>query len=413
MGRALLLVAASSLAGLTAGCSDTAEPGFPQSLVPSESVLPDEQGMIAQEFVLRVRPRERRVWIERIENTESPGLTPQSIDDLNIVSDGTTGSGPQNTVELVTNDVTFGSGSWTANVTLRQFYTQSLANTFVQVTEVTDMNDAPITGHGGINSDASEFNLSNTYGLWKYTAPAWQSAGVLGILGQAPDNAGARDWTFADPDGAETNIYLRAVSSLKYANYNFDFSSEAFVDACATGTNLGPVATSASIKIGFPFTLYGSVASSIKFNKRGIVTFGTTASTASGDNQVLPTSLNGTPKPAVFAFWDNITYNTSNSFLCHAKSGVAPTRKFIVTWKNMTFGDAGDTPASLTFSVILSEGTNNIDMIYDTMDGPTSRACGTSATVGVQNETATVATSEFNLCDFGSGNAYAFIPTPL
>ena len=184
---------------------------------------------------------------------------------------------------------------------------------------------------------------------------------------------------------------------------------KSFVDACANGTSVGKVSSS-SQTMPFAFLFHDAGSTAVEFTKRGMITFGGASGTTSGENLVLPDS--GAPGPAVYAFWDDIDFGGANSTMCYQTIGSAPNRKYVIEWKDMDFVDAADGVASLTFEAILSEGTNNIDVVYDTMTGPTSRADGDSATVGVQNATGTVSTSEIDTPDFGSGNAYAFVPQP-
>jgi hypothetical protein len=384
--------------------SDSA--GRPAPSLPMGSV-------VVGEYLAHFSPTERKMTFTAVHPT-SAGRAAQSIDALNVVSDDIPNSGPQGTVELLTNSAGTNSDcpaghqtqTFCGNVTLSQFYTGSLSNVFVQVTSITDATGTEITDHGATNGDTSEFELDATKGLWKYTAPA---ATTDGVLGQSPDNAGTRDWIFSNPDDAETYIMLRVVASQSYSSYTTDFSSQAFVDACSIGTNLG-TPSSATQTMPFPFTLYGNTSSTVKFNRRGMITFGSVAGTSSGVNVELPSTA--APKPALFAFWDDIAFGASSSGLCYATTGTAPNRQYVIQWKNMNFVAAADKTASLNFEAILSEGTNNIDVVYDTMTGPTGRASGDSATVGVQNAGGTVATAEFNQGNYGSGNAYAFIPVP-
>ncbi|NUQ75625.1 MAG: hypothetical protein HUU21_18930 [Polyangiaceae bacterium] len=394
---------------LLAGCADAGGPDgpAPDALYPSEAPpLPEGTALVA-EILARVSPSAKTITFEPIER-DDPGLETQSIDELNLVQDETPGSGLRTTVELVTNSVGFDAecpapyqaGTFCGNVTLSSFYQRSLANVFVQATSIT-----PPSKYNAVNSDPSEFGQDDTFGLWKYTTPAATTAGVLG---QAPHNSGTRDWVFANPDNGDWSMILRVISSLKYSAYIYDFSSASFIDACAGGS--ATTASSAQFTMPFPFTLYQSTNSIVRFNIRGVITFGNVNGTASGNNLALPSG--NAPKPAVFAFWDNIQYGPAGK-MCYKVVGAAPNRKVAITWNDMTFVDAPDAgTASLQFGVILSEGTNNIEMVYNSMNGASSRKSGDSATVGVQNEDSTSAMAEFNLGIFSSGSAYAFIPIP-
>jgi hypothetical protein len=414
----LLACVALAAGGPGCGTGEESGPSVTPSLDDPTVALGSSTRVI--EFLAHVSPKSRSVTFTRVQDEAHgapalPGLSPQSVDDLTIDQDNSAGSGAASTVELVTNSVgTDGAcpsghttSSFCANVTLRHFYPRSLANVFMQVVWVKDYNMVSLPDHAGINSDASELGLANTYGLWKYTAPA---ATTPGVLGQSPDNDGARDWIFANPDNADTLIKLRVVASLSYSSYVMGGSSTSFVDACAVGTNLGKPANVAQT-MPFPFTLYSATSATVHFNPRGMITFGAVGGTSSGSNVKIPSGL--APKPGLFAFWDDIGYGAAGtSALCYATLGSAPNRKYVVTWRQMNFIPVADQAASLTFSTFLSEGTNAIDLVYNTMTGPTSRATGSSATVGVQNATAAVATQVYNTSSFGSGTAYSLSPVP-
>jgi hypothetical protein len=79
---------------------------------------------------------------------------------------------------------------------------------------------------------------------------------------------------------------------------------------------------------------------------------------------------------------------TSATGVCTITTGAAPSRTFVVTWQNATL--FGMTGTSLTFSLMLHEGTNVIDVVYNTLTG--SNTHGGITTIGVQNETGGVAT---------------------
>lgn len=407
-------VALLALLAGAAGCAEDplGSPAEPELGTPESSV-------VVAEFIARVSPRERSVSITRVEadpgRTGAPGLTAQSIDELSIVEDGVAGTGTSNTVELITNSVGvngdcpagYQASTFCANVTLRHFYNRPLSNVFVQVVNVRAEDGVTmLPDHGAVNGDYPELGLDATYGLWKYTADA---AAYPGVLAQSPNNAGSRDWVFANPDDASTWIKFRVVASLTYAGYMMDYSSQPFVDACAGGTNLGKV-SSATQTMPFPFTLYNATNTTVRFNKRGMITFGSVNGTATGSNLNLPSGL--APKPALFTFWDDIGYGAgANSAMCYRVLGSAPNRQYVITWKEMNFVPVADQPASLTFSAFLNEGTDFIDLVYGNMTG-NSRASGASATVGVQNATANTSTHEYNTADFGTGEAYTLVPIP-
>lgn len=205
------------LAAALAGCgAEAPEPGAPDPAPPPEGIS------VVADLVAHVRPGQRAITFERVGHRveAGPGLHPEDITDLTITQDGTPGSGPANSVELVTNSTGTGvscpgmkSGTFCGNVTLRHFYGLTLSDVHVQVTSITDATtgvDVTAT-HGAINSDPSAFGLAQGAGLWRYTSA---SATQAGVMNPSPDNAGTRDWVFLDADGADTNVYLRVVASL-------------------------------------------------------------------------------------------------------------------------------------------------------------------------------------------------------
>jgi len=397
------LVAALGLAA----CSDAGVPeglalGFDHDAPP----LP-ENGVVVATFVAHVSPKDKRVVFERVER-EDGLLGSQSIDQINLSQDGTTGTGPQNTVELVTNSTGYGSdcptpqvNTWCANVTLRHFFTRPLSNVFVQMTKVT------LPNRNAINSDPPEYGLDATMGLWKYTAPAANTQGVVGL---APHNEATRDWVFNYPDDSDYSMEFRVVASQTYGSYNFDVSSQSFVDACAGGTNLGTASTG-SATLPFPFTLYGTTNTKVNFSRRGVITLGATAAPPLGGNFDLPST--SAPRPGIFPFWDELAYGAGGA-MCYRLTGAAPNRQLVVTWKNMQFATNTllDNPATITLSAFLDEGSNQIHFVYDTLAGLTDRANGSGATVGVQNETGALSTDESNTASFFPGDAYALMPVP-
>lgn len=397
----------AALAAL-AGCGGAEERGAPADLA-----LP-EGAEVVGDFVLQVRPRERAYFFERA--SRGPGLAAQSVDDVTIAQDGVEGSGPANTVELVTNSFDFGAAcgdypdsAWCANVTLRHFFPRSLSNVYLQVTAIRDENGNDLAGHGTLNSDPSALGLDASLGLFRYTAPA---ATTPGVLGQSPHNAGARDWVFADPDGAVTNITLRVVASLRYASYAMGASAQPFVDACAGGAST--TQSSLSTTMPFPVTLYDVTSASLKAGERGVVTLGTTplpSSGSSGTNVALPSTT--APKPAIFPFWDDLALKGASAKMCTKTLGAAPNRQFVVTWSAARFSFGADNPSSLNFSTILSEGSDRIDFVYGSMSSSNaSRALGGTATVGVQDGTGKIATASYHQTAYGTGAAYSLIPSP-
>jgi hypothetical protein len=410
--------------GGSSGCAGDQTDSAPVITPTGEAEVPvPAQSRVLGEFIAHVSPKKGTITFEATKKAATPGIGTEAFNELTVVDDGVAGSGSTNTVELITNSVGYDSGcagyptkSFCGNVTLRSFLNKSVSNVFVQVISV--YYPAPgneVTGHYALNSDASVFGLDETKGLWEYTG----TSEPLGVLGEPSGantfNSGARDWVFSNPDDLDTSIKMRVIASTTYSDYDFVGSSATFLDACAGQTPAKPaLGGSATATMPFNFTLYTATSTTVKYSPRGIVTIGG-AIPALATNYDLPRSTNSVTKPGIFPFWDDLAYNASGSGMCTKTFGSAPNRQFVIEWQNMTFNSpAGDKPASLTFEAILSEGTNNIDVVYSSMTAANQpRADGNSATIGFQNVTATVGQASYNTeIGLDGGVAFLFSPVP-
>lgn len=440
-----------ALAGCALDTGAAPESGQDPSIgdLPGPAAQPARDGVLG-EFVMRVDPRQKTLAISRIHRSSGVGKGPESFDSLSVEQDGNPGTGTANNVELVTNSVTFGSAcdgglaaSFCGSVTLRSFYGRPLNNVHVQVTSITDTNGVPFsTFHGGINSDASPAvpatQLDASLGLWRHPVLA-AAQNFLGTT--AATNNATRNWVFADPDGATTNITLRVVASLTYKDYQKTSSTQAFIDGCSlTGSVTNTTATgNVTAVIPFPFTFYGTGATTkVIYNRNGVFAFGGTlppsADNGSSNNYtfknvLLPeTPTTKSVSPAAYVFWDGLNSNLGG-LLCHGTSGATPNRKFVMTWKNLKGFNNADGSTNLTFSAILSEGIDTIDYVYSTMTSavgndaiyPTmtnaQRAAGKNAVIGVQGPAGSVNISTPFPATIGgtviaSGTKMRFRPVP-
>ena len=121
----------------------------------------------------------------------------QGVCEMNIIQDGVPGSGPADSIELVTestgyNEECFGyfaSPLFCGDVTVRSFYTTLKPQVFAQI-----LTQAPSTGYSVQNGDVIP-GSSSGLGSWAY-----------GDLTGAPDpgNANTRPWVFANAGGRFT-----------------------------------------------------------------------------------------------------------------------------------------------------------------------------------------------------------------
>ena len=434
------LVVLSVLAAWVAGCADVGDP------VPVDEPEAAPSGHVdLGEYVAHLSPKRGTISLERLQRKATgPGLGTQSVDDINIVQNDIPGVGTANTVELVTNSTGtdsacpagFQTKSFCGNVTMRSFYAgRALSNVYLQVTKITDEAGVNTTTHSGMNSDPAFSTLGNSLGLWKFTGAGVTSPGVLAqaAVTSLGGDAGTRDIVFANPDDADTSIYMHVFATLAYSTYTMTpGTASGFIDACATGTKVllnSEGLTMEQIVLPFPFTLYGMTYSPLtaagkltisRFGSLGFGNLGTAngSSYNTGANVALPSTSAAAFQPGIFPFWDDLNYTTNlaASGVCTLVSGLAPNRQLVVTWKNMKFtGDTNGT-ANMTFSALLSEGSDRVDFAYSSMTAASQvRANGNSATIGVQSPSGTAAKALYNVANSAgtsSTKSYALVPQP-
>jgi hypothetical protein len=146
----------------------------------------------------------------------------------------------------------------------------------------------------------------------------------------------------------------------------------------------------AGVPLGFSFTFYGTVYSSVNVSSNGNLQFAGTNDEYENDD--LPTSEFG---PAILPFWDDLDPSECGAVYADSQ-GSAPNRLFIVQW-NACHNDSptGAIACSVDVQAILLETSNEILFQYaDTTFGASSCASGAShdadegasATVGIQED---------------------------
>ena len=127
--------------------------------------------------------------------------------------------------------------------------------------------------------------------------------------------------------------------------------------------------------IGFPFGFFGNTYTEFHINSNGQVLFGEGSNRYS--NAAIPTAA--TPNNFIAAFWDDLVCPELGG-LYYQTFGDAPHRYTVIQWQNAR---ALGSTSSLTFQVILHEGTSDIVLQYRALSG--TKSDGASATVGLEN----------------------------
>jgi hypothetical protein len=170
----------------------------------------------------------------------------------------------------------------------------------------------------------------------------------------------------------------------------------AFIDACtltghvATMTNAQFWTFTDLMPLPFSFTFYGTAVTQYWLQSQGTMGLGPpmTGIITPDGYPACGTAGQGDPSlhyPAILAFGEE-TMGTGAQGICYATTGATPNQQFVVTWEQATLGD--DTGSALTFSVVLTQTTNTVDLMYKTVassdGGIDPTVAGANATVGMQ-----------------------------
>jgi subtilisin family serine protease len=138
---------------------------------------------------------------------------------------------------------------------------------------------------------------------------------------------------------------------------------------------------SANVALPFPVTFYGKTYKTAAVHTDGYLAFAGTG--LPGGAIPSPTAPNG----AIYAFWDDLVVDASASVRA-VTDGAAPNRRYVVEWRNVTVKSAAG--SRLSIELIVTEG-GRIQIQYKGIDAAVPAEAGAGATVGLENETGTVA----------------------
>ncbi len=147
------------------------------------------------------------------------------------------------------------------------------------------------------------------------------------------------------------------------------------------------------VPLPFPFTFYKKEYTHAWVSLNGYLSF--TKCTSVRYNDPLPTiAVTG----AIFAFWDDLDGDRTESV--RTRELPAPNRRFVIEWRNAKFKD--DKSKSVDLEIVLHE--NGVILLqYRNIDN-NPREMGSSATVGIEDETGTKAVQfSYNQAAIGVG----------
>ncbi len=203
---------------------------------------------------------------------------------------------------------------------------------------------------------------------------------------QAPDGTGVGPADTGGPDGAG---YTWTDSKLPAPTVAFDWDEIAITGTLPLGTKAPMASTHENrgdfdIPIGFPFVFYGDVVERISIASNGFLTF--------RDRDVedwtdeCPPDTND-PDDAIYALWDHLDSSAAGyGDIYYQTIGTEPNRRFIVQYDEIQRWGTTDLE---TFEVILYEGSNQIKLQYQDMQGWSGN--GGWSTVAIEQIGATTA----------------------
>jgi len=166
--------------------------------------------------------------------------------------------------------------------------------------------------------------------------------------------------------------------------YTADTVAYTFEDISGTGTQILADQDDAaeSVPVGFAFNFYGASYSDVNVSTNALMTF------VHGTGQYWNDGLEYGPSdvPAIAPLWDDwVTFGGADA-VYYQTSGAPGNRRLIVQW-NMILGYYWS-PSSVTFQVVLFEGSNEIEFRYQDVDSGDYRSFGGDATVGIRDANA-------------------------
>ncbi|MFO0547753.1 MAG: hypothetical protein U0271_05155 [Polyangiaceae bacterium] len=219
-------------------------------------------------------------------------------------------------------------------------------------------------------------------------------------------------------------------SAVVYADYDVAPApaSVTFTDVCGAGSSHptfnsndeGLNTDATPIAVPFPFHYYDSTPESIRVSINGWISFSEFLPDSAPRHLLGEVTLPdaSSPNGAIYALWEDLRIASPDG-LCYGVVGDAPNRSFIIEWDKAGFNESGiQTPlGELTFEIVLNEGDDTIDLVYDTVSVVGAEDRLAASTTGIENEAlvgaehqATIGTGVTD--DPATGTALRFTPVP-
>lgn len=173
------------------------------------------------------------------------------------------------------------------------------------------------------------------------------------------------------------------------AHYTQSAGTATWIDACAMGTDLMPSNTDENTVTvdldGFEFLFFGEPITMLRASTNGWLSFSQflTDSAPRHESGRLELPTEGAPNAAIYALWEDLRVADTDGLCAGFTTGAS--RTLVVQWQaafTQSGGDLGD----LEFQVQMTEGTNEIQILWQTADAGTATARLAGSTIGLENE---------------------------
>ena len=200
-------------------------------------------------------------------------------------------------------------------------------------------------------------------------------------------------------------------TSLAFASstYTIQPTTYSWIDPSAhVVITLGDDSVSSAQNIPFSFSFCGNSYTQLYVGANGLIGFVNDGGLSAYSNTDIPNT--SVPNCAIYPYWDDL-YPPQGGTIRVGASGSAPNRRMVISWVGIPH--ISNYATTLTFQILLCEGSNNIIFQYQEVRGSdTSYGAGRSATVGVEDSTGTTAAKySFNGSTLLS-NSQAILFTP-
>ncbi len=296
----------------------------------------------------------------------------------------------------------YGYLSASGNVTVNENQTSTLDLSLVQAASATvsgtvTVGGSPVAGAAVSLVGTPLSTTTNAAGFYSLTAPQ-----------------GTYQLSVASPlrcsDSVTQTLTLTADVTV---NVPLPERTDAFGYACGNATGAYPTVSDlvnltgddvgTTVAMPFPVPFYGTNYSSVFITTNGSASFvGTNATQVNGS---IPSTA--TPNAALYPLWDDL-FVDSLSGIFTGVVGASPNRKFVIEWRNIR--SFFDTSQRLSFTAEIGED-GSVVYRYKDVAGASFEA-GSSATIGIENATGTVALQySMNEAVLTDGTAIAFRTT--